>query len=82
MAWKYSDYKVPEDRVIFCESAFEAMTGSDAVVISTEWEEFKGIDFSKGFEVMNKPAYCFDGRLMIDREELEDIGFIVETIGY
>jgi UDPglucose 6-dehydrogenase len=58
------------------------MTDSDAVVISTEWEEFKTIDYAKGFEVMKKPAYCFDGRLMINREELEDIGFIVETIGY
>jgi UDPglucose 6-dehydrogenase len=58
------------------------MTDSDAVVISTEWEEFRGIDFGKGFEVMRKPAYCFDGRLMIEREVLEDIGFIVETIGY
>ena len=60
----------------------EAMEDSDAVVISTEWDEFRGIDYSKGYDMMKKPAYCFDGRLMVDKDELEDIGFIVETIGY
>lgn len=79
---RYPDFTIPEDRIIICHSAFEAMTGADAIVICTEWEEFKEIDYEKGFEVMNKPAYIFDGRLMVKRKDLEDIGFIVETLGF
>jgi len=58
------------------------MEDSSAVVICTEWDEFKSIDYVRGFDLMKQPAYCFDGRLLINRDELEEIGFIVETIGF
>jgi len=82
MKWKYPDFKVPEDRIMFCNNAYNAMEDSSAVVICTEWDEFKSIDYVRGFDLMKQPAYCFDGRLLINRDELEEIGFIVETIGF
>ena len=58
------------------------MENADGVVICTEWDEFLSVDYEKGFEVMNKPAYVFDGRMIVDKESLEDMGYIVETIGF
>ncbi|KAF8352014.1 UDP-glucose dehydrogenase [Amanita rubescens] len=55
--------------------------GAEAVVIATEWKEFVGIDWEKIYENMNKPAFVFDGRLIVDAEKLTKIGFKVTTIG-
>lgn len=70
-------------RVTVCSSAYEAAAGTDAVVIATEWDEFRvgNLDYSKIYADMNKPAFVFDGRLILDSKKLEDIGFKVETIG-
>jgi len=63
------------------KSAYEACAGADAIVICTEWDEFKKLDFNKIYNSMNKPAFCFDGRLMLPHSELKRIGFQVEVIG-
>jgi len=66
-----------------CSSAYEACAGADAVVICTEWDEFKmeNLDYKKIFDSMHKPAFIFDGRLILDAPKLREIGFRVETIG-
>lgn len=60
-----------------CSSAIEACKNAEAVVIATEWKEFKEIDWKEVYANMNKPAFVFDGRLLIDAEELRKIGFKV-----
>jgi len=69
--------------VQICESAYEACAGADALVICTEWDEFKmnKLDYQKIFASMQKPAFIFDGRLILDAPKLREIGFRVETIG-
>ena len=67
--------------VTISPDAYNACQGADAVVIVTEWDEFKTLDYQKIFEGMNKPAFIFDGRLMLDHKSLVDIGFQVEVIG-
>ncbi|KAF9523808.1 UDP-glucose/GDP-mannose dehydrogenase [Crepidotus variabilis] len=62
-------------------SALEACKNAEAVVIATEWKEFKEIDWEAVYAGMNKPAFVFDGRLLIDAEKLRKIGFTVTTIG-
>lgn len=62
-------------------SAIEACRGAEAVVIATEWKEFRDIDWALVYEGMNKPAFVFDGRLIVDAEKLRKIGFKVKTIG-
>ncbi|KAF9918199.1 UDP-glucose 6-dehydrogenase 1, partial [Modicella reniformis] len=66
-----------------CGSAYEACAGADALVICTEWDEFKmeHLDYKRIFESMHKPAFIFDGRLILDGPKLQEIGFRVETIG-
>jgi len=76
---------VPEDQVkelvTSCTSPYSASEGSHAVVVCTEWDEFKTLDWKKIYEAMMKPAFVFDGRKILPHEELVKIGFSVETIG-
>jgi UDPglucose 6-dehydrogenase len=51
------------------------------VVIVTEWDEFKELDYSLIYQDMNKPAFLFDGRLIMNTTELRRIGFTVESVG-
>lgn len=62
---------------------FAAAKDADAIVIATEWDMFKdtNLDYEKLYSIMNKPAFVFDGRLIVDRAKLENIGFKVEQIG-
>lgn len=67
--------------VTISKSAYEACAEADAIVVCTEWDEFKQLDYSKIYESMNKPAFCFDGRLMLPHKEMKQLGFQVEVIG-
>ncbi|KAK9763073.1 hypothetical protein K7432_010597 [Basidiobolus ranarum] len=68
-------------QVTICTSAYEATQDCDAVVVCTEWDEFKALDWQKVYNQMHKPAFVFDGRLMLDAVKLREIGFKVEVIG-
>ncbi len=65
----------------FSEDVLEACKKSHAIVVCTEWDLFKTLDYEEIFKVMQKPAYVFDGRLILDHEKLKKIGFNVEAIG-
>jgi UDPglucose 6-dehydrogenase len=81
----YMDLAEPdvEKKVTICASAYEAAEGADAVVIVTEWDEFRDdqLDYTKIYAGMNKPAFLFDGRLLVDAAKLRKIGFKVSVIG-
>jgi len=62
-------------------SAEEACKDAEAIVICTEWDEFKTLDWEKIYANCPRPAFVFDGRLMLDRKRLQKIGFTVVTIG-
>lgn len=62
-------------------SAMDAVKGADALIICTEWDEFKTLDYQAVYESMNKPAFVFDGRLILDAAKLRKIGFKVHVIG-
>ena len=65
----------------FCDSIEEACLESNAIALLTEWEEFKDLDFQKIYQSMEKPAYIFDGRNLLNLRELEEIGFRAFGIG-
>ena len=69
-------------QVTICKSAIEACKDAEAVVIATEWKEFKEIDWEAVYASMNKPAFVFDGRLIIDAEKLRKIGFKVRSSSF
>jgi UDPglucose 6-dehydrogenase len=62
------------------DTALEALEGSDAAVLVTEWPEFREIDWAGAAERMNRPL-IIDGRNFLDAELLEEAGFVCEGIG-
>ncbi|CAG9770571.1 unnamed protein product [Ceutorhynchus assimilis] len=61
--------------------AYSATNQCHAVVLCTEWDEFVTLNYDKIYDKMMKPAYMFDGRKILNHNELLRIGFHVETIG-
>lgn len=72
-----------EKSISICADAYEACKGADAVVIVTEWDEFKSdeLDYQRIYDNMHKPAFLFDGRLLLDAAQIRAIGFKVHIIG-
>ena len=60
---------------------YEALEGTHALAVITEWDEFKAYDWKKIYDGMLKPAFVFDGRNILDQAALESIGFIYKAIG-
>jgi UDPglucose 6-dehydrogenase len=54
--------------------------GCDALVIATEWNQFKKLDLERARKVMTHPI-LFDGRNLFDPREMEELGFIYKSIG-
>ncbi|KAG8230810.1 hypothetical protein J437_LFUL010590 [Ladona fulva] len=63
------------------DDPYSATSGTHAIVLCTEWDEFVSLDYEKIYDGMMKPAYIFDGRKILDHSQLLKIGFHVETIG-
>nr|CAB3267494.1 UDP-glucose 6-dehydrogenase [Phallusia mammillata] len=70
-----------DDLVSICHDPYEACSGSHAIAVCTEWDEFKTLDYQRIFEKMLKPAFIFDGRGILPHAKLAEIGFQVEAIG-
>jgi UDPglucose 6-dehydrogenase len=58
----------------------EVAEGCDALVVATEWAEFKKLDLERARKAMSHPI-MFDGRNLFDREEMERLGFIYKSVG-
>jgi len=74
-------YQLVDDFVTVHDSLYDAAKGAHALVIMTEWDEFKVLNYERLYEEMKKPAYIFDGRIILDKNKLEQVGFKVFTIG-
>ncbi len=70
------------DRVEFEKDPYKAAHGAHAVAVLTEWKQYKDLDYEKIYASMQKPAFIFDGRNILDRQKLYDIGFNIFTIGH
>lgn len=79
--FKYHGMEVDDKQLIFENSPAEAVQDAHAVVVLTEWDEFKTYDYADFHKKMLKPAFLFDGRNMLKHTELESIGFEVHTLG-
>ena len=60
---------------------YEACRNAHAIAVLTEWDEFKTYNWQKIYEGMLKPAFIFDGRNILNKQELEKIGFVYQAIG-
>ncbi|XP_007606361.3 UDP-glucose 6-dehydrogenase isoform X3, partial [Cricetulus griseus] len=65
--------------VTISKDPYEACDGAHALVICTEWDMFKELDYERIHKKMLKPAFIFDGRRVLDglHNELQTIGFQV-----
>lgn len=70
-------WDVVKKQVTIVHSALEACKSQEAIVIATEWKEFREIDWNTVYDNMTKPAFVFDGRLLVDADKLRQIGFKV-----
>jgi len=70
-----------DHRLTIASDAYEAAQDAHAVVVLTEWDEFKTLDFARIFSSMSKPAFVFDGRNILDLKKLSGIGFRTYSIG-
>lgn len=63
------------------EKPMEAVQDAHAIAILTEWDEFKTYDWDGVFDKMLKPAFVFDGRRLLPKDEMEKKGFQYYKIG-
>jgi UDPglucose 6-dehydrogenase len=66
--------------VEFCDDAYSAATGADALIICTEWDEFRQLDLEKLRSVMSHPI-VLDGRNLFDPQKMTELGFVYKSIG-
>jgi UDPglucose 6-dehydrogenase len=66
--------------VTYCADAYEVARGSDALVLVTDWDEFKELDMRRVSSSMNYPI-LIDGRNFFDPEEMIEAGFIYDGVG-
>nr|CAD2176942.1 unnamed protein product [Meloidogyne enterolobii] len=78
---KLSDKQIVEKLITICNCPYKAAEKAHAIVILTEWDEFKELDYKELFSLMKKPACLFDGRRIVDQEKLRKIGFRVFVVG-
>jgi UDPglucose 6-dehydrogenase len=65
----------------FAEDAITALDKAHALVVLTEWDEFRDLDFAAIYQRMYKPAFAFDGRSILPAAKLREIGFELYCIG-
>jgi len=66
--------------VTYVEDMNDVAEGCDALVIATEWDEFKKLDLDRTKKLLSHPI-LFDGRNLFDPKEMERLGFIYKSIG-
>jgi UDPglucose 6-dehydrogenase len=69
-----------KNKISFAENQYEALTGADALIICTEWNEFRTPEFEKISSALSQNV-IFDGRNLYDIETMESLGFFYESIG-
>jgi UDPglucose 6-dehydrogenase len=60
--------------ITLCKNPYEVADGADALILATEWNEFKHLDFNRIHASMNQPI-ILDGRNLWDPEQMRQIGF-------
>jgi len=71
----------PAGEVVFEEDPYAAARGAHAIAVLTEWDAYRSLDYGRIFDSMEKPAFVFDGRNLLDHQALHAIGFNVFPVG-
>ena len=68
------------DRISYAETSYGALPGADALVIVTDWNEYRHPDFARIKETLKSPVVV-DGRNLYDRRKMAALGFTYASIG-
>jgi UDPglucose 6-dehydrogenase len=68
------------DRIAYAETSYGALAGADALVIVTDWNEYRHPDFARIKETLKSPVVV-DGRNLYDRRKMAALGFTYASIG-
>ena len=68
------------DRVSYAETNYDALTGADALVVVTDWNEYRHPDFARVKESLKRPL-VIDGRNLYDPEKMQELGFSYHSMG-
>ena len=72
--------QVLDGGVVTSRDAYSAARGADALIVVTEWNEFRSLDLKRLRKVMRRPV-VIDGRNIWDAEVMKDLGFVYKGIG-
>jgi UDPglucose 6-dehydrogenase len=72
--------KIFGSRITIDDDQYQSLEGADALLVVTEWNEFRRPDFQRMKEMMRQP-YVFDGRNIYNPETMRKMGFVYSCIG-
>ncbi|MBD3317538.1 MAG: nucleotide sugar dehydrogenase [Chitinivibrionales bacterium] len=67
--------------VLYEQDPYSAAAGAHAIAVLTEWDLYRTLDYKRIYDSMEKPAFIFDGRNILDHQKLHELGFSVFPIG-
>ena len=70
----------PRDRIVYTDAPIDALDGADALVLVTEWDEFRDQDVTRMRDAMKTPV-IFDGRNLYDPKRMREQGMVYYSIG-
>ena len=68
------------DKIAYAENQYQALAGAEALIIATEWSEFRTPDFER-MDKEIKHKIIFDGRNLFDVYKMRELGYHYESIG-
>jgi UDPglucose 6-dehydrogenase len=69
------------DKIKYASNQYQALEGADALIIATEWSEFRTPDFERMEQLMANKKIIFDGRNLFDVSKMNELGYHYESIG-
>ncbi len=69
------------DKIKYAENQYEALADADALIIATEWSEFRTPDFELMAKALKQKKIVFDGRNLFDVTRMNELGYKYESIG-
>jgi UDPglucose 6-dehydrogenase len=75
--WRFSEIA---DSLTYCEDEYQAIEDADAIILITEWNQFRNLDFDR-VKMITEGRYFFDLRNIYNRSKMEDMGFNYYGVG-
>ena len=73
--------KIEDNDLIFAKDLYDVFESSDCVVVMTEWDDFKEINWEAASQKMRKPGWVFDTRNIVDQIKVEESGLNLWVVG-